>query len=88
MRTSTIDYFVTAHGVIERGMFYNYMHELGYKDDKRCTREEMINIKYPFGVCMSKKELLIVESATHCYLMQKAGKLKTVEQFKEIIENN
>ena len=30
---NTIDYLITADGVIERGMFYNYMHGLGFKDN-------------------------------------------------------
>ena len=29
----SIDYLITAHGVIERGLFYNYMHDLGFKDN-------------------------------------------------------
>lgn len=81
---NTIDYFVTAHGVIERGMFYNYMHEMGFEDDGY-TREYMIDSKYPFGICLKKKKIMVIESATQCYLMQKAGKVKTVEEFKEII---
>lgn len=80
-----IDYFVTAHGIIERGTFYNYMHDNGYQDDGY-TREYMINSEYPFGVCMKKKSLMVIESATQCYLMQKSNKVKTVEEFKEIIE--
>lgn len=83
---STIDYFVTAHWVIERGTFYNYMHEIGYKDDG-FTREYMINSDYPFGICIKKKRIMVIESATHCYLMQKAGKVKTIEEFKKIIDS-
>ena len=81
----TINYLVTAHGVIERGMFYNYMHELGYKDDPRLAREDMVNSLYPFGICMKKKILLVVESATNCYMMQKNNKVKTIEEIKEIL---
>ena len=81
----TIDYFVTAHGVIERGAFYNYMLELGYKDDNMYTKEKMIHSPYPFGICMKKKELLIIESATLCFLNQKEGRMKTVEEFKKLI---
>lgn len=80
----TIDYFVTASGVIERGNFYNYMHELGYKDHMY-TREQMVSSSYPFGVCIKKKELMIIESATLCYLNGKAGRNVTVEEFKEIL---
>ena len=79
-----IDYLVTATGIIERGTFYNYMHELGYKDEVM-DREYMINSKYPFAVCMKKKILLVMESATCCYLMQKNNKIKNVEEIKKIL---
>ena len=81
-----IDYHVTAHGVIERGNFYNYMHNMGYTDHKLLDRETIVNSSYPFGVCIKKKELLIIESATINFLTQKAGRMKTVEEFKKIIE--
>lgn len=81
----TIEYLITASGVIERGIFYNYMHDLGFKDNINLTREYMINSDYPFGVCLKKKEIMVIESATICYLMQKNGKVKTVEEFKKII---
>ena len=82
---STIEYLITASGVIERGMFYNYMHDLGFKDNINLTREYMINSDYPFGVCLKNKEIMVIESATICYLMQKNNKVKTVEEFKKII---
>ena len=81
-----IDYFVLASGIIERGMFYNYLHDKGYKDINY-NREEMINSSYPFGICLKKKEVMIIESATLCYLNQKSGRNITVEKFKEMIEN-
>ena len=83
----TIDYLITAHGVIERGLFYNYIHNLGYKDDSRLDREYMINSKYPYGICIKKKVLLVVESATNCYMMQKNNKIKTIEEIKDILKN-
>ena len=83
----TIDYLITAHGVIERGLFYNYIHNLGYKDDSRLDREYMINSKYPYGICIKKKVLLVVESATNCYMMQKNNKVKTIEEIKDILNN-
>ena len=83
---STFDYYIAVRGVIERGLFYNYLHDLGYKD-YMYTRDEMINSPYPFAVCMKRKELVIIESATMCYLNDKAGKVKTVEEFKEIMDN-
>ena len=52
-----------------------------------CTREKMVNSLYQFSVCMELKELCIIESATLCYLNDKAGRVKTVEEFKKIIEN-
>ena len=82
----TIEYLITASGVIERGMFYNYMHDLGFKDNINLTREYMINSDYPFGVCLKNKEIMVIESATICYLMQKNNKVKTVEEFKKIIK--
>ena len=81
----TIEYLITASGVIERGMFYNYMHALGFKDNINLTREYMINSDYPFGVCLKKKKIMVIESATICYLMQKNNKVKTVEEFKKRI---
>ena len=44
----------------------------------------MVNSNYPFGVCLKAKEIMIIESATQCYLMQKNNKVKTVEEFKRI----
>lgn len=82
----TVEYLITAQGVIERGIFYNYMHDLGFKDNINLTREYMINSEYPFGVCLKKKELFVIESATICYFAQKSGKVKTVEEFKKIIK--
>ena len=86
MKEYTIDYLVCAQGVIERGMFYNYMHSLGYKDHFLLNRYEMVNSVYPFTVCMELKELAIERSATFCYLNDQAGRVKTVEEFKEILE--
>ena len=80
-----IDYLITAHGVIERGNFYNYMHDLGFKDNINFTREYMINSNYPFGVSLKKKEIMVIESATQCYLMQQNEKVKDMEEFKKII---
>ena len=82
---STFDYYITARGVVERGLFYNYLHELGYKD-YIYAKEEMINSLYPFAVCIKRKELVIIESAMMCYLNDKAGRVKTPEEFKEIID--
>ena len=84
----TIDYLITASGIIERGNFYNYIHKLGYKDDKSYDREYMINSTYPFGICIKKKRLLLVESATNCYLMQKNDKIKTVDEIKIVLGDN
>ena len=86
MRKDTRHYLVTASGVIERGIFYNYMHELGYRDCFMYNRERIINSVYPIVVDMKRKELAIMESATMCYLNDKAGRVKTVEEFKKIIE--
>ena len=86
MKNYTHEYYIVVSGVVERGLFYNYMYELGYKDHFMCTREQMINSVYPFAVCMKLKELCIIESATLCYLNDKAGRVKTVEEFKKIIE--
>lgn len=40
---SSIDYLVTVHGLLERSSFYNYLHTLGYTDDKSFNRETIIN---------------------------------------------
>ena len=41
----------------------------------------MINSPYPFGVCIKKKRIMIMESATICFLVQKSGNMKTGEEF-------
>ena len=81
---NTLDYLVTAQGVLERGLFYNYIHSLGYKDDTY-TRNDMINSTYPFAICIKKKKVFILESATQCFFMHKNGKIKTVDEIKEIL---
>ena len=81
---SYIDYLVTEHGLFERASFYDYLHSLGYTDDKSFDRETILNSSYPFGVCIKDKKLLIVESATICFLEQKNGRVISVEEFKNI----
>ena len=83
---ATLDYYVTASGVIDRGLFYNYLRKLGYKP-YGYTREYMINSTYPFAVCMKKKHFVIIESVTMCYFNQKEGRMITVDKFKDIIES-
>ena len=82
-----IDYLVTAHGVLERGAFYNYIHELGYEDE-HYSKEYMIKSLYPFGISINSKTLIVVESATICYYNQINNKIKTVEEIKQILNNN
>ena len=78
-----IDYIIPAHGVIERKKVYDYFHKLGYKD---CLeRDYMIQSLYPFGICIKKKHLLVIESATNCFMMQKSGRLKSIEEIQEIL---
>ena len=81
-----IDYFIKAYGVIERGNFYNYMKSLNFKDNILLDRQTMIESSYPFGVCLKKKELFIIESATMCYYANKNGIMKSIEEFKEILK--
>ena len=83
---ATLDYYITASGIIERGMLFNYLKDLGYKE-YGYTREYMINSTYPFAVCMKKKKFVIIESATMCYLNQQAGRMITFDKFKEIMES-
>jgi hypothetical protein len=82
---STFNYYIGVSGVIERGLFYNYLVSIGYKSYGD-TREEMINSPYPFAICMKRKEFVIIKSATMCYLNEKAGKFRTVEEFKKIVD--
>ncbi len=79
-----IDYYVTCHGVVERGLFYNYMINKGYKA-KGFTRYYMINSNYPFGICISRREITVIESATLCYYASKNNKIKTIEKIKELL---
>lgn len=81
---NTIDYIIPAHGVIERAHVYNYFHKLGYKD--ALERDYMIHSLYPFGICIKKKHLLVIESGTNCFYMQKSGRLKTLEEIQDILE--
>lgn len=76
----TIDYLVTVQGVLERGRFYNEMHKRGYTDHMD-TRDHMIHSSYPFGVCIKKKKIMVIESATQCYLMSRQEKVITIEMF-------
>ena len=62
------------------------MHKLGYKDHFMCTKEQMINSSYPFAVCIELKELSVIESATQCYLNDKAGRMKTIKELKQILK--
>ena len=50
---ATIDYLITADGVIERGMFYNYMHDLGFKDNINLNykRINKINKRKKKSIC-------------------------------------
>ena len=80
---NTLDYLITAQGVVERGLFYNYIHSLGYKDDTY-TREDMINSAYPFAICIKKKKVFILESATQCFFMTKNNKIKNLDEIKTI----
>lgn len=81
-----IEYFVSVPKE-KREEFYNYMHNLGY-EDSYYDKEYMLKSSYPFGVCMSLKTIQVIESATQCYFTQKAGKMKTFEEFKQIIEQS
>lgn len=65
---SYISYLVTVHGLLERSSFYNYLHTLGYTDDKLFNRETIINSSYPIGVSIKDKKILIIGSATICFL--------------------
>lgn len=82
---SYIDYLVTIHGLLERSSFYNYLHTLGYTDDKLFNRETIINSSYPIGVSIKDKKILIIESATICFLEYKNGRVINVDDFKKII---
>ena len=82
---STFNYYIRVSGVIERGLFYNYLVSIGYRSYGD-TREEIINSPCPFAICMKRKKFVIIKSATMCYLNQRAGKFRTVEEFKEIIK--
>ncbi len=82
---SSSDYLIAARGIIERGIIYNYLHELGYEEFVY-TREYMINSDYPFAVCIKRKEFIIIESATLCYLNDREGRVIDFEKFREFAE--
>ncbi len=85
--TAIINYLVTPHGVKERTNFYNYLHELGYNAVFPLTREYIIESSYPFHVNFETQKIMVIESATMCYLSQRAGRIKSVEEFKEILNS-
>lgn len=84
---SYIDYLVTVHGLLERYSFYNYLHTLGYTDDKLFNRETTINSSYPIGVSIKDKKILIIESATICFFEYKNGRVINVDEFKKLFNN-
>lgn len=81
-----IDYYIKVNGIIERGNFYNYMKSLKFKDHILLDRQTMIESSYPFAICLKKKEIMIVESATLCYYADKNGTMINEEEFKEILK--
>ena len=86
-RNMKVDYLVSAHGVIERGLFYNYMKSLGYKDFIY-DREEMVNSPFPYSVYLKKKKIGLSKIPTVCFWLQQEGKLKNVDEIKEILKKN
>ena len=79
-----IDYMVCVSGKDEREKFYNEMHEKGYKDHMD-TKEEIINSSYPFAISLKRKKIMVIPSATQCYLMDRAGKVLNIDDFNTAI---
>ena len=78
------EYLISIHGVIERGLFYNYMQSMGYRD-AIYTRKEIIESSFPFAVSLKKKRFFILTNPTVCFLLQQKGKFRTEEEIKEIL---
>lgn len=76
-----VDFNVLVHGS-EREKFYNYLHSLGYKDTDY-SKKEIIESSYPIAIIKSLKLISLTKGATICYMLQKAGKMKTVDEIKE-----
>ena len=81
---SSIVYLVIVYGLLEKSSFYNYLHTLGYTDDKLFNRETIINSSYIIGVSIKDKKILIIESATMCYLSKKEWKCYKCREIKKI----
>ncbi len=81
---SVIDYMVSVSGKDEREKFYNEMHKKGFKDHMD-TKEEIINSTYPFAISLKRKKIMVIPSATQCYLMDREGKVLSLDKFKQKI---
>ena len=79
-----VDYYVTGRGVIERGLFLNYMKNKGYKI-VGFSREDMLNSYYPIGICIKSKKIILIGSAALCYFASRGGKIKSIEEIKDIL---
>ena len=79
-----IDYMVCVSGKDEREKFYNEMHKKGFKDHMD-TKEAIINSTYPFAISLKRKKIMVIPSATQCYLMDRAGKVLSLDKFKQKI---
>jgi len=84
MRTFKTDYLVPAHGVIERGMLFNYMISKGYKN-VAYTRDDIMRSMYPFIISAKKKKFMVTNSTIACMHLQQQGKLKKIEELKDIL---
>jgi len=63
-----------------RREFYNYMHNLGYKD-KFFSKEDMINGKFPFHINTLTKEITVIASITCCAAAASRGQILSFEEF-------
>ena len=78
-------YFVQAHGYLERALFYEYVHNKFKIKDGYRDKEYMCHSKYPFVIDLKEKYMYLLESITSCAMAAQNNKIINVEEFKECV---
>ncbi len=83
MEEST-QYVIKEIDINKRREFYDYIiNKYNYKTQSH-SKEEMINSEYPFIVDHNKKEFWVCESIACLSVVQSAGLIVTIDEFKKI----
>ena len=68
-------YFVMAHGYLERALFYEYIHSNFKIKDVCFDKEYMCHSNFPFVIDLKKKIMYVLESITCCAMAAQSKKL-------------